>query len=285
MSAATSQEGRAQKSLGRNLSQEEQGRLMRSDCSFRHGWVVVAMTALLALTITVRADNTITNHRPAAAAATMTPAPSQSATASATEDIRDIRPPYHLPSGWRWLGWAAAVCSVAALGYGLWRWRHRLPGLRPRLPYELALEQLEAAREWLHPATAREFSIAVSVVVRNYIETRFATYAAHRTTDEFLHDCATHPDSPLAGYREALGDFLHHCDLAKFARWVLSADEMEAMLRSAGTFVRETGQASAAKAGAQSSRQAASAQPDHPGPVNAPGSSPQPLPAAPATTT
>jgi hypothetical protein len=141
----------------------------------------------------------------------------------------------------------AGGCSALALGYALWRARHRIPDLRPRLPYELALEKLEAARGLMRPATAREFSIAVSVVVRNYIEERFATYAAHRTTDEFLRDCATNDNSPLAGHHEALGGFLNHCDLAKFARWILSVDEMEAMLQSACAVVRETGQAADTK--------------------------------------
>jgi hypothetical protein len=38
-----------------------------------------------------------------------------------------------------------------------------------------------------------------------------------------------------------LGDFLRHCDLAKFARWILSNDEMETMLQSAHNFVLDTG--------------------------------------------
>ena len=32
--------------------------------------------------------------------------------------------------------------------------------------------------------------------------------AAHRTTEEFLHDLLKLPDSPLAEHRETLGDFL-----------------------------------------------------------------------------
>jgi hypothetical protein len=122
------------------------------------------------------------------------------------------------------------------------------------LPYELALERLEAARGLMQPEHAREFSIAVSEVVRNYVEERFATRAAHRTTEEFLHDCVAQTDSPLAGHRPLLGEFLHHCDLAKFARWVLSVPEMEAMLSSASAFVRETGQAAANQSPAHSDR-------------------------------
>lgn len=193
--------------------------------------------------------------KPAAAA------PSSSSTSvtapaapSVTEDIRDIRPPFHISPGWLWLAWTAGGCALAAVGYGLWRYRHRLPGLRSKLPYELALERLEAARGLMKPEHAREFSIAVSEVVRNYIEERFVTRAAHRTTEEFLHDCVAQADSPLAGHRPLLGEFLHHCDLAKFARWVLSVPEMEAMLSSASAFVRETGQAAANKSPAHSDR-------------------------------
>jgi hypothetical protein len=162
-------------------------------------------------------------------------------TSPATEDIRDIRPPYHISPGWLWLAWTAGGVVLAALGYGLWRWRHRLPGLRPKLPFELALAQLEAARDLMRPEQAREFSICVSEIVRTYIEMRFATRAAHRTTEEFLHDCLAKSASSLTEHRELLSVFLHHCDLAKFARWVLSVPEMETMLQSASNFVRETG--------------------------------------------
>ncbi|HEX5220469.1 MAG TPA: hypothetical protein VFZ59_12935 [Verrucomicrobiae bacterium] len=226
---------------------EGQGEGARGARSFPHQtWFVAAIAGLLALTPPTYASNAAANTNRAAAPAVVAAHP-QSSTALAVEDIRDIRPPFHVPPGWLWAAWVAGGCSALALAYALWRWRHRIPGLRPKLPYELALEKLEAARELMQPATAREFSIAVSVVVRNYIEERFATYAAHRTTDEFLRDCATRSDSPLTAYREPLSGFLTHCDLAKFARWILSGDEMEAMLQSACTFVRETGRAAATK--------------------------------------
>jgi hypothetical protein len=52
-----------------------------------------------------------------------------------------------------------------------------------------------------------------------------------------LHELAAQPDSPLNTHRETFEGFLHHCDIAKFARWDLSMDAMEAMLASARTFV------------------------------------------------
>jgi len=222
-----------------------EGRFGASVRQIRKDWFVAAIAGLLALIPPTHASSAAADTSTATVPAVVATQPQS--TVPATEDIRDIRPPFHVPPGWLWMAWTAAGCSAVALGYALWRWRHRIPGLRPKLPYELALEKLEAARELMQPATAREFSIAVSVVIRSYIEGRFATYAAHRTTDEFLRDCAASPDSPLAGYRSSLGGFLNHCDLAKFARWVLSMEEMEAMLQSACTFVRETGQATNAK--------------------------------------
>jgi hypothetical protein len=71
--------------------------------------------------------------------------------------------------------------------------------------------------------------------------------AAHRTTNEFLHDLVDLPDSPLAAHRETLAEFLHHCDLAKFARWSLTVPQMEAMLASASAFVIAIGKSQAAK--------------------------------------
>jgi hypothetical protein len=185
-------------------------------------------------------------------AATLAPAnsalasPANIAAAPATsqptldQDIRDIRPPYHIPLGWLWLAWVGGGLALAALGYGAWRWRHRL-GLRVKLPYEIALEQLEAARRLMQPEQARAFSIAVSEIVRDYIETGFEVRAAHRTTEEFLRELVTQPDSPLVAHQPMLVDFLRHCDLAKFARWILSVPQMEAMLQSAAHFIVATG--------------------------------------------
>jgi hypothetical protein len=177
-------------------------------------------------------------------AATLSPAniataPAQTQ-ATVDQDIRDIRPPYHIPVGWLWIVWTASGLALAALGYGAWRSRHRF-GVRVKLPYELALEQLEEARRLMQPEQARAFSITVSEVVRDYIEKCFPVRATHRTTEEFLRDLATRPDSPLVAYQPVLADFLRHCDLAKFARWILSVPQMEAMLQSASAFIVATG--------------------------------------------
>jgi hypothetical protein len=211
----------------------------------RYSRLQICATALVAALLLAGTSSSLATIKVAPASsvpstAPATPAAPNSAASIANEDIHDIRGPYHIPPGWLWPAWVAGGLALAGLGYGAWRWRHRL-GIRVKLPYEIALEQLEAARRLMQPEQARAFSIAVSEIVRDYIETRFAVRAAHRTTEEFFRDLATLPDSPLATHQPVLADFLKHCDLAKFARWILSVPQMEAMLQSATNFIVATG--------------------------------------------
>jgi hypothetical protein len=184
--------------------------------------------------------------KPATPAARMT-APAVASAAPATpssvmtEDIRNIRGPIHIPSPWRWPLWLAGGAALAALLYAGWRWNRRRSLAAALLPYEIALAKLEEARALMQPENAREFSITVSEIVRQYIEVRFRVWAARRTTEEFLHGLLDPSDALLVSHRELLADFLRHCDLAKFARWILSVGEMETMLQSAHNFVLATG--------------------------------------------
>jgi hypothetical protein len=108
------------------------------------------------------------------------------------------------------------------------------------LPFEIALQRLEEIRSLMQPADAREFSIAVSDVVRRYIEERFAVTATHRTTEEFLHDLLESSHAPLARHRALLSEFLQACDLVKFAGMSLTLQNMESLHHSARAFVLET---------------------------------------------
>ena len=162
------------------------------------------------------------------------PAPAQPA-----EDIRDIRgPKILLPP---WLVPAAIAGAVLLVSSAWWLWR-RLRRRRPRalLPFEIALQRLEEMRALMRPADAREFSIAVSDVVRRYIEERFGVTATHRTTEEFLHDLLESSHAPLARHRALLSQFLQACDLVKFAGMSLTLKDMESLHHSARAFVLET---------------------------------------------
>lgn len=158
---------------------------------------------------------------------------------NAGEDIREIRSPRSLPNPWAWAAYAAGALALMTGAFGVWLWFRRDRFIE-KLPYELALEQLEDARRYLTAGQAREFCVAVSEIIRGYIELRFNTRAAHRTTEEFLRDLIHEKRDLLVTHRDPLAQFLQHCDMAKFALWRFSVPEMEAMLSSARSFVLQS---------------------------------------------
>jgi hypothetical protein len=94
----------------------------------------------------------------------------------------------------------------------------------------------------MHPSMAREFGIAASEVMRNYIEKRFEVIATQRTTEEFLQTLLQSPNDTLARHRSLLAEFLYQCDFVKFAGASLAVTDMEALFQSARGFVLETGE-------------------------------------------
>jgi Domain of unknown function (DUF4381) len=159
---------------------------------------------------------------------------------ASTEDIRDIRGPKGVFPAWIIPALIAGAVALALGGYAFWRWRRRQRPVRPLLPFEVALQRLEHIRTLMRPAQVREFSIAITDIVRAYIEQRFDVTATHQTTEEFLHDLLKSSRTALASHRDLLAQFLQQCDLAKFAGMSLSQSHMESLHASARTFVLET---------------------------------------------
>jgi LPXTG-motif cell wall-anchored protein len=155
------------------------------------------------------------------------------------EDIRDIRGPIYILPEWVL---AALIGSAALLALGiyfLWR-RRRNRAARVLLPHELALQRLEDIGSLMQPARAREFSTAASDIVRQYIEQKFSVTATRRTTEEFLRDLLGSSDAALAQHQGLLGEFLHQCDIVKFAAQSLTQRNMESLRESARAFVLAT---------------------------------------------
>jgi Domain of unknown function (DUF4381) len=166
--------------------------------------------------------------------------PAAPADGAPTEDIRDIRGPKGIFPAWLVPALLAAAVLLAIGGYAAWRWRRRQRPARALLPFEIALRRLEAIRNLMHPSSVREFSIAISDIVRQYIEAGFGITATHRTTEEFLRDLLESSNASLAVHRKLLAQFLDQCDVAKFAGVSLSTQIMESLYQSARSFVVET---------------------------------------------
>jgi hypothetical protein len=168
------------------------------------------------------------------------------ALAEAAEDIRDIRGPKAVSGSWVVPAVLAGALVVALCGWALWHRRQRVAPRRILTLSEQTLERLEATKPLMLPATAREFGIAASEVIRSYIEKRFEVIATQRTTEEFLQTLLQSSNEALARHRSLLAEFLQQCDFVKFAGTSLAITDMESLFQSARGFVLQTSEPSVA---------------------------------------
>ncbi len=156
-------------------------------------------------------------------------------------DIRDIKPPVQIPTGWAWLAWTLAILAVAALAWWAWQRRRRKrsePSPEPVVPPHLrAREKLRAALALI--GQPEPFCVLVSGTIRVYLEERFELNAPDRTTEEFLEQLQASPLLALAQKR-SLADFLTRCDLVKFARDEPSEPALRDIYDAAIRLVEET---------------------------------------------
>ena len=201
---------------------------------------IVSATARTTATPAARAASSV--KEPSTQTHLASNAPATTTASAAGEDIRDIRQPKHLLSHWFWTVIVFGIVALAITEILIWRWvRHGKYFVMQ--PHEIAFQYLDEARRLIDPKHAREYCFAVSKVIRRYIEERFDIHAPQLTTEEFLRDLAQASGSQealLASHRELLGDFLRHCDLAKFAGWYYCLPDLEAMHLSAVEFVRRS---------------------------------------------
>ena len=85
----------------------------------------------------------------------------------------------------------------------------------------------------------RAYAIAVSGVVRRYLERRFGLLAPRRSTEEFLAEARTAGRLDESHQRN-LADFLAACDFLKFARATAEVAELEQIHATAVRFVTDT---------------------------------------------
>ena len=201
------------------------------------GSPLLGLIALLSATLP---GTTIAESAAAVPAGSTAAANGTAADSAPDDDIRDIRGPKYIFPLWQVMSLVAAAVLLAAGGYAWWRWRQRRRAARKLELFEIALQRLDAARALMHPSSVKEYSVAISDVVRQYIEAGMQVTATHRTTEEFLHDLLSSSNAALAAHRDLLADFLSQCDMAKFAGVGLSMQIMESLHRSARSFVIET---------------------------------------------
>ena len=166
--------------------------------------------------------------------------PAQATAAHAgVDEIRDIRGPKPLGGDWTLPLTVLAGLLTGTAAYGAWWW-HRRRSRPSRSPAEIAIERLMGVEALIEAQDGRAFSLEVSAIVRDFIEQQFQLRAAHRTTDEFLHELLATLNDDLIAHRSNLATFLETCDLAKFGGWNMTEVEMQALLAGARRFVTES---------------------------------------------
>jgi len=160
---------------------------------------------------------------------------------AATNDLRAIKPPLEIPSGWAWVAWVLSALAIAALLFWLLRyWQKRrteIPPVPVIPPHVRAKQKLQEALALI--GQPREFCIVVSDTIRWYLEERFNFRAPERTTEEFLYELRE-TNLLTAEQKESLGEFLKSCDLVKFARYEPGEPELRDLHNSALRLVEET---------------------------------------------
>lgn len=156
-------------------------------------------------------------------------------------DIRDIKPPMPIATGWEWVWWAAGALAVLAILFALWKWWQKRAASQPVPPpvpaHIRAKQKLDEALALI--TQPKPFVIAVSDATRTYLEERFTFRAPERTTEEFLRELGG-TDLLQPEQKESLGGFLQSCDLVKFAKYEPGENELRGLHASAVRLVEET---------------------------------------------
>lgn len=154
-------------------------------------------------------------------------------------EIHDIAPPLDVPLP-LWLKIVIAVVAAIVLALAIWRLIRFFKSqvkTPPPSPRATALMELERLREQVRSLDPHAFGVAVSDVLRRYIDAQYGLRAGKQTSPEFL--AAIQSSTVFSDDdRGLLADFLERSDLIKFARAAADETTSEALLSSAFAFVR-----------------------------------------------
>ena len=146
------------------------------------------------------------------------------------------------PLGPVWL-WALALGVALAIA-GPFAWRALAAARarrRQRSAYEVARQALDGLLSEGRPDAARmdAFYVALSQIVRTYLEDRFGLRSPELTTQEFLTEMGRSPDLARS-HQQLLRGFLTQADLVKFAGHRPDATVVDESIASAERFLEET---------------------------------------------
>ncbi len=158
-------------------------------------------------------------------------------------EIHDIYGPIILSEPVPYLLLGGILASLVALmAFLFWYFKLRKkPALPPVPPWEKAKAELAAAKTHLNPKESIIYLEKASLVLRKYIESRFAIKSTKQTTHEFLTGLEfSTAKTPLHTYKNDLKKCLQLADMAKFAHHLVAQPELEEIEENIVQFVDKT---------------------------------------------
>ena len=154
------------------------------------------------------------------------------------DEFHDIAPPLDYSLIPPWLVFVIVFVALSLLGLVVWLLaKRRRPAPPPKLPREIALEELDRIGGEIERMSPYQFSIRVSDILRKYVTQQYGLPATRQTSIEFLTALAK--ASPFSSEEQSLlEDFLNRCDLIKFARYEATTSDSELLLGEAIRFVK-----------------------------------------------
>jgi len=165
-----------------------------------------------------------------------------------TQPFRPIKDVMKVPVSWRdYIWYGVGVLVVLLLAFLLFYYlKHRTKAAAlPPPPENLSdktlrmLRALEQKKIWRNGEEGvKEYYVALTGILRSYIEARFGVKAMEQTTDEFLQTAKNHPE--LKAWSVQLFTILHTADMAKFARALPNETMHEQAMQAAQQLVQQS---------------------------------------------
>jgi hypothetical protein len=163
------------------------------------------------------------------------------------QELREIKPQAELPEDYRWL-WIllASLVLLGVAGFFAHRYfktKKKKNIINPEMllsPEEaarLAIRELEA-RDLIGKGRFKEYYFELSEIIKRYLGRRLKIPSLERTTREFALDMER--SQLLWDQRQVVRKFLEECDLVKFARYVPSLAEIDAIRQGATGIIATT---------------------------------------------
>ena len=154
------------------------------------------------------------------------------------EEFHDIVPPVDYSLVPPWVIFVATFAGLTLLGWVVWLiLRKREQPQPPKLPRDIALDELAQISTEIERISPYRFSIRVSDILRRYVTEQHALPVTRQTSVEFLN--ALTNSSPFSKEEtRLLENFLNRCDLIKFARYDATMADSRSLLEEATRFVK-----------------------------------------------